>query len=82
MNIKVNRLFNGIASVRDYIVQECKDKEEKLVILCNDQKMTVNFDKAFQISSRKFKSKFNDMEYQLVDFKFIPDQEEEPVNEL
>ncbi len=38
--------------------------------------MTANLDKAFQISTTEFVSKFNGDKYKLIDFKFVPDKEQ------
>jgi len=50
-------------------------KEEGLSIEYEKKIMTVPYNKlkTFQLHTRKFQSKFNNKTYELIDFKFIPD---------
>jgi len=75
MNIKIKRLFNGLASIRDYQLKKAKETKDNIVLNCCGKIMTTTPDKFFQISSRKFKSKFGG-EYQMFDIKFKPDEEQ------
>jgi len=73
----VKKLYKGYASIRDYIVQECLKNEDGLVIEYEGKIMTIYNSqlKTFQLHTRKFISKFNNETYELVDFKFLPDEE-------
>jgi nucleosome binding factor SPN SPT16 subunit len=78
MRVTVKKTFNGMVSVRDYLVEKCIARREDLVVEYKKAKMTVPLERLmtkFQIHSRKFASKFNDESYTLYDFKFIPDGE-------
>ena len=75
---KVKRLYSGLASVRDYIVEECLKRKDGLIIEVDNEKMTIPFERLdrlkFQIKKTKFESKYNPGEfYELYDFKFTPD---------
>jgi hypothetical protein len=73
MKTKVKKLFNGFASVRDYIIKKCVDKREDLVIEYDGDSMTIPLStliRPFQIHKTKFKSKFNKGSYTLYDFKW------------
>jgi len=89
INVVVNRLFNGIASVRDYIVDEAISSGEDLRILLHSPKgeMIVSHEdiqkKVFQINPAKFKSKHKkDQEYSLMDFKWVETIDEPEVNKI
>jgi|TARA_R100000789_G_scaffold1118_1_gene3894 hypothetical protein len=82
MRYKVKKLFNGFASIRDYIIKKCVDSENDLIIEFEDKKMTVplsKLDNPFQLHEREFVSKYDGSKYKLYDFKFIPsdDKQEE-----
>lgn len=71
------RLFNGLASVRDYIVKDAIEKLKDMVIVYKGERMTIPYSQLqkamFQIHKISFRSKYEDKSYQLIDFKFIPD---------
>jgi len=73
--IKVKKLYCGFVSVRDYIIKKCLKEQKGIILKFEDKIMTIPYNKlkVFQLHKRKFKSKFNNKEYELVDFKFIPD---------
>jgi len=77
--IPIRRLFNGLASVRDYVIKRCHKEGKDIVFVFNHQKMTIlNKElesRSFQLSKKKFISKFNGKPYALIDFKFKPDKE-------
>lgn len=77
MIYEAKKLFNGFASVRDYIVKEAIAKGEPLVIVYKRSRMTVPHDylKGWQMHATVFKSKFNDKSYTLYDFKYMPDDQ-------
>lgn len=80
----VNRLFKRMASVRDYLVDDCIKNKEGFIIECEGKKMTIPFEKLdkikFQIQKTKFPSKYNpDQSYELYDFVFTPDDEIKPI---
>ena len=75
MKIKIKRLWNGIASIRDYQYEKALHEKKPLILECGGKKMTVDLEKGFNVlGTKKFKSKFTGEEYGLVDFKFIEDE--------
>ena len=80
MEIKLKKLFQGYASVRDNIIKRCIAYKEPLIIVYNGDKMLVEYEQLispekFQIHKTKFKSKYDErMEYELFDFKFVPNK--------
>ena len=75
MKYKVQRLFHGFASVRDYVIENTIKKRETLYIEYNDQTMSIPFwqlDKGLT-NIEKFKSKHDNKIYSLIDYDFIPD---------
>jgi hypothetical protein len=77
---KIKRLFNGLASLRDYEVEEAIKKNEAVQLSCEGQTMTLSVEMlkhGFSITTAPHKSKFNrSQEYRLVDFKWKPDKAE------
>lgn len=78
MEVEVKKLFNGFASVRDYIIDAAVHDRRDLVIVHKGQKMRVSLDRLkskWQMHGRQFKSKFNDQTYTLYDFRFEADED-------
>ena len=77
--IPIRRLFNVLARVRDYVIKRCHKEGKDIIFVFNHQKMTIlNKElesRSFQLSEKKFISKFNGKPYTLIDFKFKPDKE-------
>ena len=76
MIYKTKKLYYNCASVRDYIVEKCIKNKEDLVIIYEDEKMTIpheNLVEKFQYHKKQFDSKFTNIKYKLFDFIFIPD---------
>ena len=77
--IPIRRLFNGLASVRDYVIKRCHKEGKDIIFVLGNEKMTVLHkelkSKSFQLSEKTFISKFNGKPYALIDFKFKPDKE-------
>ena len=77
--IPIRRLFNGIASVRDYVIDRCYKEGKDIIFVLGNEKMTVLHkelkSKSFQLSGKTFISKFNGKPYALIYFKFKPDKE-------
>lgn len=74
--IRVRKLYNGCASIRDYNVMECIEDGKKMVINYKHFTMTVPHNKLndfFQFHDKKFSSRFDKKKYKLKDIKFIPD---------
>jgi hypothetical protein len=74
--IMVKKVFKNLISIRDYIVKECIDKGIPLKVVFKNYYMILNPDdlrtKIFNITDRWFKSKFDDREYRLVDYRWAP----------
>ena len=69
--IKLKRLYNNVASVRDYVWEDCIKKGVGIEFTCENMVMRVEPDELVTRASpggQKFKSKFDGKEYQLVDF--------------
>lgn len=73
----VKKLFQGHASVRDYLVENAILKGQGLQIQYAHHVMTVPVEQlaqTFQFHQQRFQSKFGAKEYQLIDFTFVPDE--------
>lgn len=80
MRYKAKKIYNGCVSVRDYMVKSCRVKKEDLELEYEGKVMTIPLgqltkDNGFQFHRRKFKSKWDNTTYELIDFKFKPDDE-------
>lgn len=78
MEVEVKKLFNGFASVRDYIIAAAVKERKDLIIQYKGKTMRVPLERLkskWQLHGRKFKSKFNDSYYTLYDFKFEADSD-------
>ena len=79
MTVKVNKIYHGSVSVRDYKVKECLAKNENLVIEHEGKQMTVLHEKLrnpFQIHKKPMTGKFDGKIYYLCDFYWKPDAEQ------
>ena len=78
--IRIKRLWNSIASIRDYTLDDLIKRGETLRIECEDEyiELTANQlkEKMFQISKKKFKSRFG-QDYTLYD---IPWKDAQKIN--
>ena len=79
MRIKINRLFHGLASLRDYQVKKALETGEDLEILLAEsgEIMIIPFSEIENKIKRKnddiFKSKHNSEYYKLWDFEWRPE---------
>lgn len=74
--VKVRKLYNGCASVRDYIVEMAIVLGKDLEIQYQKRTMTVPLAQCkekFQFHRYEFTSKYSSMKYMLIDFPFVPD---------
>lgn len=77
---KVKKLYNGFASVRDFIIERCIRENQDLVIDFEGKKMGVPLEHLkkpylYQIHRRKFQSKFKEgQSYELYDVFFVKDR--------
>jgi hypothetical protein len=69
-NIKLNRLYNGKASVRDYIWKELMVKGMGIIFECNGAVMKLEPKELSKgdVNAKEFESKFDGRKYKLVDF--------------
>ena len=78
MQVEVKKLFHGYVSVRDYLVEQAKNRGEDLVIIHGPKKMTVPYKKLLDskaLIKSVHQSKFNPSQsYTLIDFKWEPDE--------
>ena len=76
--IKIDRLWHGFASVRDYLIKEAIVKREdlKIVLRGTGEEMIVDWDRLFEgkKNKEKFKSKHTSLEYYLIDYLWKPNQ--------
>ena len=76
--IEINRLFHGLATVRDYQADEALEKNMALLIVLkgSGEEMLIPCDdialRIIKVSKNKFKSRHDDKEYRLVDFEWKP----------
>lgn len=78
MEVEVKKLFNGFASVRDYIIDKAVKDRRDITVVYKGKKMRVPLERLknkWQMHGRKFESKFNDKKYMLYDFKFEADDD-------
>ncbi|TAK94654.1 hypothetical protein EPO05_06015 [Patescibacteria group bacterium] len=71
----VTKLWHGLASVRDYEVEECRKKGEDLIIIHEGKEMVIkNANLPLgQSVTKGINSKFNSKQkYNLIDFKWNP----------
>lgn len=77
--IRIKRVWNNIASIRDYLIKRAIQNNEEIIVELVGTKEhmlltpEVMKDKSFQISTRKFKSRFDGNEYELIDFVWKPE---------
>lgn len=80
----VKRLYNGLASLRDYQVQKAILKGQDILIKYQNQKMTIPHEEILKRGTRSnvsVKSKFSGDEYSLIDFRFNPDNKPKDNNQ-
>lgn len=76
------KLWNGKASVRDYVVKKCLESGEPLVVRYQGKTMTIRTDRLVNYTTwnkRTFNSKFGKKSYSLFDFTFVEDGKEVPL---
>ncbi len=81
IHVEVKKLFNGFASVRDYMIDRAVVRGQDITIHYKLQTMKIPLDRLkskWQMHATKFKSKFGTGEYMLYDFKFTPEGEVTP----
>lgn len=74
-HIRVQRLYRGYASVRDYIVDDILATKKNLLLECGGKKMFIPnnlIPEKGKPASIVITSKYNGNSYSLVDFKFNP----------
>ena len=75
--MKILKLFNGFASIRDYIVKDHINRQAPLVIEYGNRRMTLTpsdlVRKATQLTKEKILSKWQG-EYELIDYLFEEDK--------
>ena len=79
IKVRVDKIFLGKVSVRDYIYKKALRKKQSLGIEHGNEFMFIPYDKlkkAKQYTKDTFKSKFNGKDYKLVDFEWKPYKEE------
>lgn len=75
---EVKKLFNGFASLRDYLIKAAVKDRSDIQIHYKNKIMTVPLERLkskWQMHGKKFESKFNNQSYTLYDFKFVADSE-------
>lgn len=82
MKIKLKRLWNGLASVRDNVVKDAIKKGDSIVLSVEGMTgaMTLTPERmraeGFQAVGEDFESKYvSGMKYKLIDFSWKPDKE-------
>ena len=75
IKVRVNKVWLGKVSVRDYIYKKALRKKESLGIEHGNEYMWITYDKlksAKSYTDQNFTSKFNGKKYRLVDFEWKP----------
>lgn len=73
----IKKLYNGHASIRDYLIEGAILKGQGIKIHFQHHIMTIPLEHlayTFQFHKYRFQSKFGEKNYQLVDFCFVPDE--------
>ena len=76
--VKIKRLWNKLASVRDYQVENCIESQDILRIHLEETGEYMDLppeelkEKMFQVVPKKLRSRFTGKEYSLVDFAWRP----------
>ena len=76
--IKIKRLWSGLASVRDYVVEDAIKKDITIRLELGSKSMTLTPENlkndAFQAVGQGFQSKYSNLKYKLIDFPWKPDE--------
>jgi len=77
MEVTVKKTFRGDVSVRDYLVEIALTKREDLIVLFEEDKMTIPFKdlRKGYLDPKLHYSQFDDTTYSLVDYPWIPDRD-------
>jgi len=78
---KIKRLWNGIASLRDYEVDRFI-AEGGVIVVCGNERMTLSplalKHRGFKSSKKRFNSKGKaGQTYELTDYKWVPDRDDQ-----
>lgn len=74
MVVKINRLFHGFASVRDYQVEACEKNRQDMIIVYNGASMIIPWNELSKglRNTEVFISKHQRKNYTLVDYDWKP----------
>lgn len=78
LNVKVEKLFRGFASVRDYVIAAAVKDRQDIIVLYKGKTMRIPLERLkskWQLHARQFKSRYNDSTYALYDFRFEADDD-------
>ena len=82
--IKLRRLWHNLASLRDYNVRDWVERQQTIKLECdvNGRKQTMTLtpellEKGFQAHHATQKSRYSTREYQLIDYRWKEDKDEE-----
>ena len=84
IKVRVDKVWLGKVSVRDYIYKKALRKKESLGIEHGNEYMWIPYDKlksAKSYTDQSFTSKFNGKKYRLVDFEWKPYKDTNPNQE-
>lgn len=84
IKVRVDKIFLGKVSVRDYVYKKALRNKDSLGIEHGKEFMIIpyaNLKKARQITDQSFTSKFNGKEYKLIDFDWKPYKDPNPNQE-
>jgi len=76
--VKVQKIYKGYCSIRNYIVEEAISKNETIIVEYNKEKMELNpsqLKKYIQLSTKIFRSQYDEKPYKLYDYKWNPNKE-------
>lgn len=82
--VTIKRIYRGLASVRDYLVQEAIDNTEDLVIWCDNKHMSIPYlflTKKLKVDNNVHRSKFGSKTYRLIDFRWTPLEDKQDPNQ-
>jgi len=76
LEIRVKKLFNGCVSIRDYKVNQALKNKEGINIKLDNEEMFIPYSQLLEgkKSNLAIRSRWGDNVYDLIDYKFIPNQ--------
>lgn len=83
MVTKVRKLYNNCVEVRDYIVKKALANQENLIVLFDNERMTIPYRSLHKgRKTLQQHSRFSNEKYWLLAYKWVPDLPKQPEGQL